>query len=96
MLLLALLATQAAGAAEPAPDIELNVHATVREVRIRQRGEASLQVRASPDANSRVSVARPASDRRPGGRNATVDIHAEARIAGPGTNSQAPATENPN
>jgi hypothetical protein len=89
MLLLALLAAQ------PAPDIELNIHATAREVRVRQRGETSLQVHATPDANSRVEVARP----RDGGRGhdqKTVDIHAEARIANPATNLPPAETSGPN
>jgi hypothetical protein len=93
MLLLALLAAQAATDQAPA-DIELNLHATVREVRIRQRGETSLEVRASPDANSRVVVTRPPGNQN--ARNATVDVHAEARIAAPQTNSQPPETSRPN
>lgn len=87
MILIALLA-----AAQPAPDIEVDVHATVREVRVRQRGETSLQVHAAPDANSRVTVARPDSNGRERRRNATVDIHAEARIADPATNLPPPET----
>lgn len=77
-------------ALQTAPDISLDVHATVREVRIRQRGEASLEVHASPDANSRVAVTHP--EGRQHGRGATVDVHAEARIADP---SQAPADNVP-
>ncbi len=96
MLLLVLLAAQAAPAARPAPDIELNVHATVREVRIRQRGEATLRVYASPDAGSRVGTPPPATDRDVHQRNRTVDIHAEARIADPGANPPpAPETSPP-
>jgi len=87
MLLLAALLVQAT-----APDIEINVHATVREVRVRQRGETSLRVYASPDANSRVEPANPGPDRQIRGRNRTVNIHAEARIADPRTNSPPPET----
>jgi hypothetical protein len=94
MLLLALLAAQAPDRTMPPPDIELNVHATIREVRIRQRGETSLQVHASPDANSRVTIASPANTRSDG-RNRVVDIHAEARIADPATNLTPPETANP-
>ena len=86
MLLLALLVAQSAPAARPAPDIEVNVHATVREVRVRQRGETSLRVHASPDAGSRVETPQPATDRDARRRNRTVDIHAEARLADPGAN----------
>ena len=100
MLLFALLAAQPAPApapaSRPAPDIEVNVHATVREVRIRQRGEASLQVHASPDAGSRAGTPRPAADRDIRQRNRTVDVHAEARIADPGaTPPSTPETSPP-
>lgn len=92
MLLLALLAAQAAPAAPAAPDIDLNVHATVREVRVRQRGETSLRVSASPDAGSRSEAPQPAAPRDVRARNRTVDVHAEARIADPAA-SPAPAPE---
>ena len=96
MLLLALLAVQAAPAASSPPDIELNVHATVREVRIRQRGETSLRVYATPDAGSRAEAPRPAPNREVRGRNRTVDVHAEARIADPASaGAQAPETSPP-
>jgi hypothetical protein len=90
MLLLAALLVQTA-----APDIEVNVRARVREVRVRQRGETSLRVYASPDANSRVEPANRGEDRQMRGRNRTVNIHAEARIADPRTNSPAPETSSP-
>ena len=73
MLLLAVLiaAQPAPGQPEapPAtpPDIELNVRATVREVRVRQRGETSLRVHASPDGGSRGETPRPAGSGRRGG-----------------------------
>lgn len=96
MLLLALLAAQAAPAAPPAPDIALNVHATVREVRVRQRGETSLRVYASPDAGSRSEALRPAAPRDVRARNRTVEVHAEARIADPATRpASAPETSPP-
>lgn len=88
MLLLALL-LQAA----PLPDIELNAHATVRDVRIRQRGETSLTVHASPDAGSDARTQKPASGGRERLRNVTVNVHAEARIADPQANS--PPVETP-
>jgi hypothetical protein len=94
MLLLALIVAQPPDTTRPPPDIELNVHATMREVRIRQRGETSLQVHATPDANSRVTIASPANARADG-RNKVVDIHAEARIADPATNLPAPETATP-
>jgi hypothetical protein len=91
MLVLAALLAQAA-----APDIEVNVRATVREVRVTRRGETSLRVYASPDAGSRAGAPRPAGERQTRGRNATVNIHAEARIADPRANSPAPETSPPN
>ena len=90
MLLIALL-LQAA----PAPDIELNAHATVREVRIRQRGETSLEVHASPDAGSDVRVQKPETRGRERLRNVTVDVHAEARIADPRENPPPEETARP-
>lgn len=82
-------------ALQTAPDISLDVHATIREVRIRQRGEASLEVHASPDANSRVTVTHPEGRQR--SRGATVDVHAEARIADPasGDANNVPPPETP-
>ena len=100
MLFLALLAAQSGPAPAPptlpAPDIEVNVRATVREVRIRQRGEASLRVHASPDGGSLAETPRPAADRDIRQRNRTVDVHAEARIADPGaTPPSTPETSPP-
>lgn len=76
-----MLALLALIAAQTAPDVELRAHATVREVRIRQHGEASLQVRAEPDGGSAVHVQAPPSRGERRLRNVTVDIHAEARLA---------------
>ena len=91
--MLLILALQVA--AQTAPDIELNVHATVREVRVRQSGETSLTVRASPDANSGITLRRPEGRQR--GRGATIDVHAEARIADPaqGNANNVPPPETP-
>jgi hypothetical protein len=86
MLLLALFLAQPAPATRPVPDIEVNVHATVREVRVRQRGETSLRVHASPDAGSRVETPPAAADGNARRRNRIVDVHAEARLADPGAN----------
>jgi len=99
MLLLAFLALQAT----PPPDIEIDLHATVREVRIERRGETSLEVHAEPDADSRVTVARPEENRNTNrnanrstrARNATVDVHAEARIADPAANLRPSETTPP-
>lgn len=82
-------------AAQVPADIELNIHATVREVRVRQRGETSLEVHASPDANSRVDVGRPAGNRQGRSSGRSVDIHAQARIADPAVNSPPAETSRP-
>ena len=70
MLIAIFLAPQAAQAApspataEPAtaPDIALDIHAPVREVRIQQSGDTSLELRAEPDGGTLVDVDRPDSD----------------------------------
>ena len=54
-----------------------------RQVTIEKQGEASLTVRASPDAGSRVDVRAPAANGRKTLRNVAVDITAEARLADP-------------
>lgn len=82
-MLLLLLAQAAAG---PPPDIELDVRARVREVRIERSGEASLELRAGPD--SLVEVEAPDAAGRTRLRNVEVRVKAEARIADP----QAPRT----
>ncbi len=78
-------------AATPAPDIQLDVRATVREVRIRQSGETSLEVRGGPGSDVRVEAPRAEGRRRL--RNVSVNVHAEARIADPTGNR--PAAETP-
>ena len=90
LLALALVLAQAAP-----PDLELEIRATVREVRIEQKGETSLEVRAEPDAGSRVDVDRPPSGGRARLRNVTVRVKAEARIADPADNRPAPETDSP-
>jgi hypothetical protein len=91
MLLIALLLQAAA----PPPDIEFNARATVREVRIRQQGETSLDVHAGPDAGSDVRVEKPHANGRSRLRNVTVNVHAEARIADPGQNPAPGETHSP-
>ena len=82
-------------AAQAAPDLELEIRATAREVRIEQKGETSLEVRAAPDAGSRVEVDSPPSGGRARLRNVTVRVKAEARIADPADNRRAPETDSP-
>lgn len=80
------LALQAA----PVPDIELRATIEARSVRIEKRGEARLEVSASPDAGSLVKVEAPRANGARTLRNVRVEVDAEARI---GDKSSDPATE---
>ena len=87
-MILALIMLQAAGAGMP-PDIELNVHATIRSVRIEQKGETRLEVRGGADAGSRAETRiTPPANGATNLRNVTLDVHAEART-GDGRQNQA-------
>ena len=82
-MLLSLMLLQAAVASPPLalPDIELNVRGRARSVEIEQKGEATLEVTAEPDAGSQVEVrVAPKAAGRTKLRNVEVDIQAEARI----------------
>jgi hypothetical protein len=93
MLLLILLQS---ASPSPAPDIELNVHARVREVTIERRGETKIVVHAEPDAGSRSQVnVQPKAEGRTRLQNVTVDIHAEASLADPSQNRAAAETRPP-
>jgi uncharacterized protein (DUF58 family) len=85
-----------AAAAQPLPDIELNVRARARSVEIERKGEATLEVRAEPDAGSRVDVrVEPVPEGRTSLRNVEVNLRAEARL-GEGVKVDAEAeTERP-
>ena len=86
-MLLLILLQAAAPAPAPAPDIELNVHARIKELRIEQRGEAKLNVHAEPDAGSRMEArVEPKAQGRTELRNVTVDIHGRASLADPQQN----------
>jgi hypothetical protein len=80
MLLVLLVAAQAAS---PAPDIALDVRVQARELRIEQRGQASLELRASPDGGTTQTVDKPQANGRRRLRNVDVRVQAEARIADP-------------
>ena len=69
-------------------DIELFAKARARSVTIEKQGNASLTVRAEPDGGSAVDVRSPKANGRRTLRNVEVDVHAEARIAGPGQTQQ--------
>jgi hypothetical protein len=98
MLLAFLLLQAAPPAAEAAlPDIELNIRAQAREVRIVQEGQASLEVHASSDGGNVVHVDAPVAAGRTRMRDVGVEIRAEARIADPLEDRarQGPADQNP-
>ena len=80
-MLSALLLLQAAAQAQSPPDIELNIDASVRRLRIERRGEASLEV--SGGEGSLVEVDAPEANGRRTLRNVNVRVRAEARIADP-------------
>ena len=66
------------------PDIELRVHARVKSVKIEQRGEATLEVRAEPDAGSSVEArVEPKAQGKTQLRNVEVNVRAQASIADP-------------
>ena len=80
ILLTALQAAQPATAERAGPaDIQLQVRAQVREVRVRQQGEASLTVRGGPGSEVRVEAPSGGGTRRL--RNVNVIVDAEARVA---------------
>jgi hypothetical protein len=76
-MLILLLLQAAAG---QAPDIELNLHATARSVRIERKGEARLDVRGEGPGNSAEARVEPKAQGRSKLRNVTVDIHAKASV----------------
>lgn len=65
------------------PDIELRAHVTAKSVTIEKHGEASLTVRASPDAGSAVKIEAPRANGRKTIKNVSVDVDAKAVIAPP-------------
>jgi hypothetical protein len=96
MLLFALLLQAApAPAAETLPDIQLDISATARDVRIVRQGEASLEVRAGPDGGNVVRVEAPEAGGRARLRDVEVNVHAEARIADPREDQPATETADP-
>ena len=69
-----------AQAAAAQPDIELHAVVDARSVTIEKKGDARLEVRASPDAGSSVKVEAPKANGARTLRNVRVTIDAEARI----------------
>lgn len=90
-MLTALLMLQAAATQSP-PDIELNVDASVRRVRIERQGEASIEV-TGPESEVRVDA--PEANGRRTLRNVNVRVRAEVRVADPEQNRTEPETPRP-
>jgi hypothetical protein len=67
-------------AAAQAPDIELNLHARAKSVRIERKGDARLEVRGEGPGNSVDVKVEPKAEGRTELRNVTVDVHAEASV----------------
>lgn len=66
------------------PDIELRVGARVKSVKIEQQGNATLEVRATPDAGSSVEArVEPRAAGKTELRNVQVNVRAQASIADP-------------
>jgi hypothetical protein len=76
--MLALLALLQA-TAQPAPDIELNIHARAKSVEIRRKGEAKLEVTGAEGSRVEARV-EPKAEGRSRLRNVTIDVHAEASV----------------
>jgi hypothetical protein len=78
-MLIFLLLLQAAST--QAPDIELNLHARAKSMRIEQKGEARLEVQGEGPGNRVEARVEPKAQGRTELRNVTVDIHAEASVS---------------
>ena len=92
-MLTALFLLQAAAAPATPPDIELNIDASVRRVRIERQGEASLEVTGGE--GSAVNVEAPEAEGRRTLRNVNVRVRAEARVADPRQIRAEPETARP-
>jgi hypothetical protein len=91
-----LLLAQAAASGTQAPDIELNIRATARSVRIERKGEAKLEVRGGPDAGGQTqTTVTPPSQGATTLRNVTVEVRAQASIGDPAQNRAGGETSTP-
>ncbi len=87
-LALAILQLVSAQAPAPQPDIELNARVRMREVAVRQSGDARIAVQVEPGEAPPVKVQRSAPAGAQRYRNLTIDLRAHARIADPFTSQQ--------
>lgn len=92
-LCLALLQLASSSQGAPPPDIEINARVTAREVVVRQSGEASLSLRASPGEAMPVEVERSAPKGATRYRNLTLKVHGAARISEPRTHETGTNTD---
>ena len=96
MIWLTMLLQAAQPAPTAAPDIELNLRLTARSVRIEQKGEAKLEVRAGPDAGSQArAVVTPPARGQSELKDVTVEVRAEARIGDQQQNQEGSETGSP-
>jgi hypothetical protein len=78
------------------PDIELSISARAKSVEIERKGEAKLEVRAEPDAGSRVEArVEPKAEGRTKLRNVRVEVRAQASVADPRQNRIETETSSP-
>ena len=69
------------------PDIELGITVRAKSVEIERKGEARLEVRAEPDAGSRVEArVEPAPEGRGKLRDVRINVRARASVADPRQN----------
>ncbi len=78
------------------PDIQLSITGSARSISVERRGEARLEMRASPDGGSGVRAQAPSAGSRQRARrnNVRFSLEAEARIADP-ENAKGPETGAP-
>lgn len=82
-LCLALLQLASSNPGSLPADIEITARASAREVVVRQSGEASITLYASPGDASPVQVERSAPKGAGRYRNLTVTVHGTARLSEP-------------
>ncbi|MXP41792.1 hypothetical protein GRI75_09080 [Altererythrobacter soli] len=81
---ISLLLAAAAGPAPAAlPDIEIAARVKAREVRIRQQGRASAEVRIEPEAAKQVQVDRNLPKGQSSYRNLDLTLKVKGRLADP-------------
>jgi hypothetical protein len=67
-------------AAEPLPDIELDLRARARSVEIERKGEARIELRGAEPGTRLDARVEPPAEGRTRLRNVTVRVHARASV----------------